>query len=171
MSDKYNLQVPAPQNDFKYCLQLVSSLHTNNSFINGRQTQFLCIAAIKAIFYPDILHRFCFSYLFFCSSERDFNFSHEEGFTAQPPPNSPPDLDLLQVHSELGVSSSFHVISGTLPVMATPNAGLCSSTGQRIHECFISCCARMFVYQRSSLIPTKLDFFLFHRPSETIHTL
>lgn len=91
-----------------------------------------------------------------------------------PPPNSPPrdkDLDLLQVHSELGVSSSFHVISGTLPVMATPNAGLCSSTGQRIHECFISCCARMFVYQRSSLIPTKLDFFLFHRPSETIHTL
>lgn len=46
-----------------------------------------------------------------------------------PPPLGHKGLDLLaQVHSEQGVCS-FHVISGTLPVMATPNAGLCSFTG------------------------------------------
>lgn len=70
---------------------------------------------------------------------------------------SPPHkgLDLLaEEHWEQGVCS-FHVISGTLPVMATPNAGLCSFTGQRIHTCFISCCMGTFVRRGSSDIPAK----------------
>lgn len=41
--------------------------------------------------------------------------------------------------------------------MATPNAGLCSFTGQRIHLCFISGCMRTFVYQGNSL---RTFFFL-----------
>lgn len=39
--------------------------------------------------------------------------------------------------------------------MATPNAGLCSFTGQRIHKCFISCCVGMFVCRGSSDILAK----------------
>lgn len=61
---------------------------------------------------------------------------------------------LAEEHWEQGVCS-FHVISGTLPVMATPNAGLCSFTGQRIHKCFISCCMGTFVRRGSSDIPAK----------------
>lgn len=38
--------------------------------------------------------------------------------------------------------------------MATPNAGLCSFTGQRIHKCFISCCMGT-VRRGSSDIPAK----------------
>lgn len=67
-------------------------------------------------------------------------------------------LDLLiQQHLDKGVCS-FHVIYGTFPVVATPNASLCSITGQRMHKCFVSCCMRMFVSQGSSVIPAKQIF-------------
>lgn len=71
-------------------------------------------------------------------------------------------LDLyVGVHSEQGVCS-FNVIPGTLPVVTTPNTGLCSSTEQRVQVCahyhmtmYVSLNGGEFGH------PTKADFFSF----------
>lgn len=121
---------------------------------------------LTASFCFDAQHRFSSFYLFPVPrrNRRTGPFGYDESFTAQdytPPPRGDKGLGLLaEEHWEQGVCS-FHVISGTLPVMATPNAGLCSFTGQRIHKCFISCCKGTFVRRGSSDIPAKQFGFFF----------
>lgn len=63
------------------------------------------------------------------------------------------------VHSEKGVRS-FNVIPGILPVVTTPNSGLCSSTGQRVQVCAhyrVTMCVSLNGGEFCH--PTKADFF------------